>query len=465
MRRGAAQVLAVPLLLLGGAAGADGIGKLQAAMREEDEGHVQISIVLYTAAIQDPALSQHDRLAAHFDRAGVYELSGDYEQAIGDYTVILQADPRNALAVGKRAEDWWLLGDVNKALADYDEALRLEPGNAALLCARGNLYRGRSDLAQALADYDRAVQLDQSNPVVFLNRALAYKDMADYGRALSDLGRALQLNPKYAKAYLIRAYTYRAIGDLEHAVADYDAVLRFDPRDATVYYNRANANAARGLSERAIADYGQAIALSPRNAWAYFNRAGLYLARGDYERAIADYQSTLAINDRNADAHFGLGNARFFSGRYAEAAQDISHALAMPSDGVLALSAGGDGSLEIKYRLIWRYLARRRAGQDGTEELHNAVAALADGDWPSPVIDLLLGRLGAEELLAAARDADPQQQRKKQCEANAYLGEMRLIGADRAGALPLLKAAGELCPAGYIEQRLALAELQRLAQP
>ena len=444
------------------AACADGVRDIQSAIAQQDQGHAQLGIVLYSSAIKDPKLSDADRLVAYYNRADAYQLEGDYDSAITDFGQVLRLNPANAYAWYGRGDAYWAMGQRDKALSDYDETLRLDPGAAWAWCARANVHRAKSEYELAMRDYDAALRLSPEDPWIWYSRATAYRDTGDNARAIADYGQALRYDPRYVSAWFARAQVERSAGALDRALADYGEVLRLSPKNAAAWYNRANLHAELGAAEQAVADYNQALSLSPQDAWAYYNRARLQAQLGRYEAAAADYRQALAHNPQNADALFGLGTAQYLSGRYAEAIDSLGKALAAPSDAMLTLGAPGaiaDASAEARYRLIWRYLARRRAGQDGTAELRQADAANQGRGWPAPVVDYLLGSISAEQLLAsAATQADSA---SRSCEAEAYIGEAQLLGQQREAALKQLRQAHDHCPHGFVEYALAAAELDR----
>ena len=100
------QAALTMLFLLGAsAAGADGVRDIQSAIAQQDQGHAQLGIVLYSSAIKDPKLSDADRLVAYYNRADAYQVEGDYDSAITDFGQVLRLNPADAYA-------WYGRGDV-----------------------------------------------------------------------------------------------------------------------------------------------------------------------------------------------------------------------------------------------------------------------------------------------------------------------------------------------------------------
>ncbi|MBL6749848.1 MAG: tetratricopeptide repeat protein [Nevskia sp.] len=450
-----------------GLASADGAQDLKSAISEQNRGNDALGILLYSSAIKDPNLPKPDLAIAYFNRAEAYLAEGEYDSAIADYDALLQLSPNDPEYYYSRGEAYRGKGDKDQAIADYTQAIKLDPRNAWAYCNRGNVYRTKGDYARAMADYNHAVELSPRDAGLYYNRGTAYKNMADDDHAIADYDIAIKLDPKHVLAYYNRGTSYRSKGDLDRAIADYSSALRLDPKISKGYYNRANAYWAKGKLDEALADYDQTVQLTPKDAWPYFNRAGVYMAKGNYERAMADYGHSLQLNPRNADAHVGLGTARFFLGDYGEAAQDFSDALNSQSDSLLASlgEAGSSAETDKQYRLIWRYVARARSGADGRTELQSGAESLHPEYWPYPIIAFFLGKTTQDQLMAAAKDPDPQQQRGHLCEAAAWLGESRLIANDAAGAAAQLQTARDQCPANFTEHQLAVAELRRMGAP
>jgi lipoprotein NlpI len=48
------------------------------------------------------------------------------------------------------------------------------------------------------------------------------------------------------------------------------------------------------------------------------------------------------------------------------------------------------------YTILWRFLARARAGQDATSELSDNAARLKNKNWPYAVIEFYLGKRSLE---------------------------------------------------------------------
>lgn len=114
-----------------------------------------------------------------------------------------------------------------------------------------------------------------------------------------------------------------------------------------------------------------------------------------------------------------------------------------------------------------RSLIRTATGPDGMtrivplSEIYEEAQVASRAAWPGRVIDLFLGTWTPEALRAASAEAtDTVSLRRRQCDADFYLGLLRLKTAP-AEARTLLQAAADNCPPDALEGIAAKFELRR----
>lgn len=61
------------------------------------------------------------------ERADTYRLMGRYEEALTDFTHVLELDPQDQWAIASGGEIYRLLGRFDEALADFNQAIELWP--------------------------------------------------------------------------------------------------------------------------------------------------------------------------------------------------------------------------------------------------------------------------------------------------------------------------------------------------
>jgi tetratricopeptide (TPR) repeat protein len=279
----------------------------------------------------------------------------------------------------------------------------------------------------------------------YVSRGNAHADRQDFDQAIADYGEALRRNPTGAALYYDRAAVWRLKGDYDKAIADYDRAIAINPRYEDAFVNRGIAYAGRGDADRAISDFTTALMLDAGDAAAYRNRGNAYVEKGDLALAREDYDEAIRRAPGDADAYRSRGYLHFYAGEFLPAANDLARVVSAEPDDV--------------YAMLWRHLAAARAGISADDGGLARIASARLGDWPAPVIELMLASRTAEATLAAA--GTPTQQ----CEAQFYIGEWEILRGNTSGAAAAWRTAVDRCPRSFIEYKGAQAELTRFTPP
>jgi len=202
--------------------------------------------------------------------------------------------------------------------------------------------------------------------------AVAAYDKNDFDQAMTGYNEAIKINPKFAAAYIGRGTVSHAKKDYDGAIADYDEAIKIDPSYGVAYLDRGFAWSAKKEYDRAIADYDETIRRYPTYAEAFDQRGHAWRTKGNLDRAIADFGQAIKIDPKHIDALNSRGRAYFYKGDFAAAAADLLNSSKLTDD---------------PYTVLWRFLARARAGQDATNELLDNATQLKDRNWPYAVIE------------------------------------------------------------------------------
>ncbi|TAK71541.1 MAG: tetratricopeptide repeat protein [Gammaproteobacteria bacterium] len=184
-------------------------------------------------------LIQLDRYQAthYYCRGTTYQLAGQYEEAMQDYTQMMLIESKTeliALANSHLADVQTILHQYDRAIKNYDEAIKLNANIPSAYRGRGYTYRLMADACEkegriheirylnrkALEDYNQAIHLNPLDSLTIAMQAEVYYSEKNFDNALQQCHAALQINPKETLAYIIRA-SIRA-----------DKKTRFDDKDA-----------------------------------------------------------------------------------------------------------------------------------------------------------------------------------------------------------------------------------------
>ncbi len=209
--------------------------------------------------------------------------------------VAIKQNARDAKSYINRGVEYQVKGDMDRAIADYSKAIEINPKEAQAYTNRGIAYAAKGNTDRAIADYTKAIEIDPKYARAYSKRGDAYSDKKDYARAIGEYTKAIEINPKDAQAYNSRGVASGTKGDTDRAIADYTKAIEIDPKYAWAYKSRGDAYYDKKDYDRAIADFTKAIEINPGDAGAYDKRANAYEKSGAKGNAIADHTRILTL--------------------------------------------------------------------------------------------------------------------------------------------------------------------------
>jgi Mlc titration factor MtfA (ptsG expression regulator)/Tfp pilus assembly protein PilF len=230
-----------------------------AAGARTEEAHEEY--LRHVIAECDAALRRDPKYrSAYWQRADGYYSLGEFDNALADYTYLIQLAPKAETADAYYERGWVHREneDLEKAIADFSESIQRRRDFAAAYRERGTTYALRGEYRKALADLNRALQLDPKDDVVYLQRGSMLCKMRKYDRAISDLTRALRLCPYRSDTHIERALAYLSHKQYDHALADCNEALRLEPDSAETYRIRSDVYEAKGETDLARRDRDEA---------------------------------------------------------------------------------------------------------------------------------------------------------------------------------------------------------------
>ena len=330
---------------------------------------------------------------------------------------------------------------MHKFLAILLLALLFQMNQAALA-------QGPSALAHNRVPSDE----QPSDATGLYQRALDFLKQNNHERALADLHAAIHVNPYYTPAYLLRGQIFAGKKEFTSAIADFNRVIAQDASVAIAFHQRAVAHQGNLDYRHALTDFDKALALEPRNALLLRDRAIAHRDAGNYDLAVHDYEEAIQLGLSAIDPH-PLAELLFFQGRFHQSAQTLQQVVRTRPDN--------------RHAALWRYLALSKANDDraaARELADQAARAAADKRWPTAVFEYYLGKIDESSLYAATEAADETPKSDRQCQANFYVGEAKLLKGAKDDAISRLQAAKSQCAANASFFHGANAELKRFGQ-
>jgi tetratricopeptide (TPR) repeat protein len=183
--------------------------------------------LVQSAAQSEPGLSPPstepttpNEAMGYIRRGLILARTGDYQQAIEQFTLAIELDPNLGLAYGNRGFTRVAVGDNAGAIEDFTRALELDPEDAIMFASRGITYAEMGDNETALVDLNRSIEINPDFAPTYYNRGLTRMALEDAQGALEDLTRAIDLDADFAAAYRTRGQLRSDLDDTEGAIED-----------------------------------------------------------------------------------------------------------------------------------------------------------------------------------------------------------------------------------------------------
>ncbi|MBI3814243.1 MAG: tetratricopeptide repeat protein [Nitrospinae bacterium] len=250
------------------------------------------------------------RVALAYNNRGLaYDDSGNYQEAIEDYSTAIGIDPKFVIAYNNRGAAYIKIGNHQKAVNDFNMAIRINqnPKYAEAYISRGFAYSSLGNHQEAIKDYTTAISMDSKHAKAYNNRGNTYVSLGNYQEALKDYNMAITLDLWYAEAYYNRGDAYINLGKHQEALKDCSMAISLNPKLSLAYYNRGNIYISSGKHQEAIKDYNIVISLDPQYVKAYNNRGIAYINLGKHQEAIESFNMAIKLDPKYAQAYYNLG--------------------------------------------------------------------------------------------------------------------------------------------------------------
>jgi tetratricopeptide (TPR) repeat protein len=204
-----------------------------------------------------------DAAKPHFDYGSALQKEGKLDEAIEQYKLALQFDPRYAAAHMDIGGALSGQAKFDAAVPHMETALRLQPNNGDFHLMYANLLQriGRND--DAASHFEAGIRLKSNSADAHYSYAGFLLAVGKIDEYVSELRTVLRLKPKYPQAELRLADGLFAKGNLKEAEAYYLAALRTDPELTVAYNNLGRLYLAQDKISQAVVQFTEALRRNP----------------------------------------------------------------------------------------------------------------------------------------------------------------------------------------------------------
>jgi tetratricopeptide (TPR) repeat protein len=250
-----------------------------------------------------------DRALQHFIEGSVYEMKGNYAQAILEYQDALRYDRNHAIYFGL-AKCYSRLNKPAPAIESIREALRLAPEKTDYLRTLAEIYVSAFELDSAAVAYEEVVRRDSTDIQAWFTLANLY-----HGRKpLKALEVYEEITERFGDEWEVLlqvADLYNAMGKPEKAITALERMLAIDPGNIELKRSLAQACVRAQQHDRALELYTDLQELDPDNLDYLGEMATVYLMKKEYKPAAALFDRILERDTVDVEAKIRIGEAYF----------------------------------------------------------------------------------------------------------------------------------------------------------
>ena len=256
---------------------------------------------------------------------GLYEESGEYENAIKEYNSLEEDYGKDEFIYAHRADCYNELGLTDMALSEIEKAIELE-ADYSNICSKGGILRTAGRYAEAIEVFDQAIEVDPLYAFAYYAKGWCHELSGDDDKAMECYDLGIDLDKEYAYIYLMRGQIHLKRGDKIKAEEDFNTVLQLD----TVVTDgscRQYALHFLGRDDEADEWMQKLIDDEPYDMGHYYDKACLYSRMGRTDEAVKALETALEMgycafphieNDDDMDAIRGRDDFKALIVMYKE---------------------------------------------------------------------------------------------------------------------------------------------------
>lgn len=338
--------------------------------------------------------AMRDRALVHVIQGSVYEITGDFANAILEYQEALQENPTAAIHFAL-SKDYSLLGKHALAAQHARSAVRLDSLNILYHQNLASVYMNAYQPDLALPEFERIVRLDSNNTEAWFSLARLYqatrprKALEIYDRLLDRLGDDWEILFQMAEIY-------NGLGRFDEAAEKYKRMIAIDPGNKVLQRQLAETYSRAGKTQEAIKILQEMLETDKNNADALAALADVYLDQRNYDRALELYQRLLALEHTNPEVRLRVGVAYMGQSQrdstFVEKARPIFEQLdkELPNDWRPAYYLGMIADREKKDSLATQYFDRvTQLANWNSDVMFNIAGTYFDKGQYQKIVDMM----------------------------------------------------------------------------
>lgn len=252
---------------------------------------------------------------------------GRFADAIKNFSLAIDADPKNVGTYVSIARAQMYNGDYADALTNAENAILLNGNNAVAHALRGWALGKLGNYLDAESAYNRAYEIDPAYPQTYAYQTETLVDQISDGedrldtldKATECSRRAVELGGQIMESHRARGLLLEITGNYDEAITEFEISITLNPNYADSYLALGRAFRATGQDSEAITAFERARSLSPYDPWAPYYISRTYSNNGEYAKAIQQGEDAIDLKPDETMFYWNLGTQYYRSGNYPKA--------------------------------------------------------------------------------------------------------------------------------------------------
>jgi tetratricopeptide (TPR) repeat protein len=251
----------------------------------------------------------HDLALQHFVDGSLYEMKGEYAQAVLEYQDALRYEKNDAIFFAI-AKCYSQLGKHALAIEAAKEAVRLAPDKSDYRRTLADVYLAAFEIDSAAAQYEALLQHDSNSVDVWYSLARLYQARRPL-KALEVYEKIIDRFGPQWDVLLQMAELYNTLGKFDKAAAALQSMLTIDPSNVELKRNLAQAYMRAEKYDDAYTVFSELRELDPNNIEYIGDVATIHLLKKDYAKASELFEVILTRDSVGVDTKLRVGEMYF----------------------------------------------------------------------------------------------------------------------------------------------------------
>ena len=256
--------------------------------------------------------------------------SGNYEDAIAQFTKLIDENPDFTDAYVARAEAYEKAGNKEEAASDYKRATTFEDKDKSIYYNAGRLYYELENYEEALPMLKKVSELDKKHVNAYKYKMKCYIALEQYEEALKESDKLVDLD-ETAENLASRGFIQDKLENYNQAESDYRKSIKLANNVVETYVALGNVLFKAKKYDESLTVCNQALGIDSNCKEALWTRSKIYKEKIDYPSAINDLSKMIIFSSDDAEAFFARGIYYQEFNQHQSAINDFSKVISLDS--------------------------------------------------------------------------------------------------------------------------------------